>query len=54
MPNVVTPFSRKRHRSAHKSKNTHPRHRRDGYFDEQDQWHDSTESDKSAGHRAKS
>lgn len=61
MPNVVTPFSRKRH--AHvKSATPHPRHRRDGYFDEQDQWHDSSESnessrsnesDKPAGHSSK-
>ena len=44
MPNVVTPFSRRRNTSAHRSGDQHPRHRRDGYFDEHDQWHDSTES----------
>lgn len=43
MPNVVTPFSRKRHADSQKA-TPHPRHRRDGYFDEQDQWHDSTET----------
>ena len=52
MPNVVTPFSRKRHTATHKATSP-PRHRRDGYFDEHDQWHDSTESDESATHRAK-
>jgi hypothetical protein len=43
MRNVVTPLSRKHNRTAEHTK-THPRHRRDGYFDEQDQWHDSTET----------
>jgi len=43
MPNVVTPFSRKHNTTARQSTST-PRHRRDGYFDEQDQWHDSTEA----------
>ena len=52
MPNVVTPFSRKRHATVQPTV-PHPRHRRDGYFDEQDQWHDSTERDESAGHSAK-
>lgn len=52
MPNVVTPFSRKRHADSQKA-TPHPRHRRDGYFDEHDQWHDSTEADESASHRAK-
>jgi hypothetical protein len=43
MPNVVTSFTRKRDTTARQS-TTHPRHRRDGYFDEQDQWHDATEA----------
>ncbi len=42
MANVVTPFLRKRH--ANQQSSTHPRHRRDGYFDEHDQWHDTEES----------
>lgn len=43
MRSVVTPFSRKHNRSA-EHPDPHPRHRRDGYFDEQDEWHDSTEA----------
>ena len=43
MPNVVTPVSRKRHANAQESATAHPRHRREGWFDEQDQWHDSSE-----------
>lgn len=48
MPNVVTPFSRRHHATAQQSTTAHPRHRRDGYFDEQDQWHDSAEATDSA------
>ena len=43
MRNVVTPLSRKRNPDAQRP-SQHPRHRRDGYFDEQDQWHDSSEA----------
>ena len=52
MPNVVTPFSRKRHADTRKA-TAHPRHRRDGYFDEQDQWHDSSETTASDDTHAK-
>lgn len=47
MPKVVTPFSR-RHDTTTPQANPHPRHRRDGYFDEHDQWHDSAETTDSA------
>ncbi|WP_332667310.1 hypothetical protein [Aeromicrobium sp.] len=53
MPNVVTPFSRKRHTTAQQSTTAHPRHRRDGYFDEQDQWHDSSETSEPGPRSAK-
>jgi hypothetical protein len=43
MPNVVTSFTRRRNTTPRQSTST-PRHRRDGYFDEQDQWHDATEA----------
>jgi hypothetical protein len=43
MPNVVTPFSRK-HRTRSRPTSSTPRHRREGYFDEHDQWHNSTET----------
>lgn len=39
MGNVVTPFLRKRH--GKQPSQADPRHRRDGYFDEQDHWHDA-------------
>lgn len=47
MPKVVTPFNRKHHTTAQQANPT-PRHRRDGYFDEQDEWHDSSERTDSA------
>jgi uncharacterized protein YukE len=40
MPNVVIPFLSKRDTAAKAA----PRHRRDGFFDEQDQWHDAAEA----------
>lgn len=48
MASVVTPFLRKRH--ANQPRTVDPRHRRDGYFDEQDQWHDAEESAASPSH----
>jgi hypothetical protein len=51
MRKVVTPFSR-RHDLKDQRQNPHPRHRREGYFDEQDEWHDSTETTESAGQHA--
>jgi hypothetical protein len=53
MPNVVTPFSRKRHTPAQQA-TSQPRHRRDGYFDDEDQWHDSSEAHESASQHARS
>ncbi|WP_157439492.1 hypothetical protein [Aeromicrobium sp. Root344] len=50
MPNVVTPFARRRD-SARPSVAA-PRHRRDGYFDEHDQWHDSSDAVESDAARA--
>lgn len=49
MPNVVTPFSRKR-KAAIQHPTPHPRHRREGYFDDRDQWHDSSETTKPTAH----
>ncbi|MEV7395751.1 hypothetical protein [Aeromicrobium sp. NPDC092404] len=43
MPNVVTPFTRKRQAVA-AAPAVAPRHRRDGWFDDKDQWHDAAES----------
>ncbi|WP_159085817.1 hypothetical protein [Aeromicrobium chenweiae] len=39
MPNVVTPFLRKKKHPT--TDPTEPRHRREGWFDEQDNWHDA-------------
>ena len=39
MPNVVTPFMRKK--KQHSIDPAEARHRRDGWFDDQDNWHDS-------------
>ena len=40
MPHVITSFTRKR--DAQKREAATPvRHRRDGYFDEHDHWHDA-------------
>lgn len=47
MPNVVTPFLRKK-----KNASTDPaqaRHRRDGWFDENDTWHDAESESAVAG-----
>jgi hypothetical protein len=49
MPNVVTPFTRERDTPA-EPPSTPPRHRRDGYFDDSDQWHDSMEAMEPARH----
>ncbi len=51
MPNVVTPFSRKHNTTARQS-TPQPRHRRDGYFDDKDQWHDATEATASSNTHA--
>jgi hypothetical protein len=51
MPNVVTPFSRKRHAVANQP-NPHPRHRREGYFDDKDHWHDSSETPEPAANHS--
>lgn len=47
MNNVVTPFLRKRSKSF-SSDPAAARHRREGWFDEQDVWHDA-ESEPLAG-----
>ncbi|NRQ51108.1 hypothetical protein [Aeromicrobium stalagmiti] len=39
MPNVVTPFMRKKKHGTIDPADA--RHRRDGWFDEQDNWHDA-------------
>jgi hypothetical protein len=39
MPNVVTPFLRRHHKT--RSTTDAPRHRREGFFDEHDEWHDA-------------
>jgi hypothetical protein len=44
MPDVVTPFSRKSQPDHPRSATANPRHRRDGYFDEHDQWHEGSET----------
>ena len=41
MPNVVTPFTRRK--KSKTQTETAPRHRREGWFDDQDLWHDSDE-----------
>jgi hypothetical protein len=41
MPNVVTPFDRK---PAKPITDTAPRHRRDGEFDDDGQWHDASDT----------
>jgi hypothetical protein len=43
MPDVVMPFTRK-HNTQSKVVETSPRHRRDGHFDDNDQWHDEPDS----------
>jgi hypothetical protein len=52
MPNVVTSLSRKRRTTAEPT-GPAPRHRRDGYFDEQDHWHDSSQTAEPRTHSAK-
>lgn len=42
MVNVITSFMRRREVAVGHSADT-ARHRRDGYFDEHDQWHDADE-----------
>lgn len=43
MPNVITTFVRRRNasHSQHQAKADAARHRRDGWFDEADNWHDA-------------
>jgi hypothetical protein len=41
MPDVVTPFDRKQ---ATQPTQASPRHRRDGEFDDDGQWHDAADS----------
>lgn len=48
MPNVVTPFTR-RNKPQSKTSSA-PRHRREGWFDDQDQWHESDEHSQPSTH----
>jgi hypothetical protein len=43
MPDVVTPFNRKQATQTAPAE-TGPRHRRDGYFDDHDRWHEAADS----------
>jgi hypothetical protein len=44
MPNVITSFIKRREEAVGNPVDS-ARHRRDGYFDDQDQWHDAEDDD---------
>lgn len=45
MPNVITTFARRRNAAHRQAKADAARHRRDGWFDEADNWHDAESSE---------